>query len=330
MKTRDLGERAFLESIRELVNEIDGAVLGFDEDASDIPISESTNVVINIDTFVGSTDWLPGMSEAQVGRKTAVMALSDIAAKGATPIATMLSLCVPPDYDTQSAYELIRGFSQYCLKSGVIFIGGDMGTTNDVILTGVAIGSAEPQRIVTRGGAQVGDIIAVTSSFGLTSVAFHILLKDLSVDPTLRQRALLAAYKPSISLSLVSALANAGAITSSMDSSDGLGITLNTMANHSMKQLTITRLPTAAGVESFAKSHDLDLTSLVMNGGEEFTLVLTIPEGQWNKALGIAQSQKMTLMKIGTVNEGSGVIFNSPSGEVKIQATGYDNFREWG
>lgn len=329
MKTRDLGERAFLESIRDLVSEIDGTVLGFDEDASDVPISGSKNIIINIDTFVGPTDWLPGMSEAQVGRKTAVMALSDIAAKGATPIATMLSLCVPSDYDTQSAYELIRGFSQYCLKSGVSFIGGDMGTTNDVILTGVAIGSAAPERIVSRGEAKVGDVIAVTGTFGLTSVAFHVLLKGFSVNTSLQQRALLAAYKPSISLELVSALANAQAISSSMDSSDGLGITLNTMATHSKKQFVLTKLPIAAGVESFAKDHDLDPLSLVMNGGEEFSLVLTIPESHWETALKIAKSQRVPLMKIGTVNEGSGVIFTSPSGNIKIRASGYDNFREW-
>lgn len=330
MKTRDLGERALLENIRELVNEIDGALLGFDEDASDIPILKPTNVVVNIDTFSGSTDWLPGMSDAQVGRKTAVMALSDIVAKGASPIATMLSLCIPPGYDTQSAYELVRGFSQYCLKSGVTFIGGDIGSTQDVVLTGVAIGSADPHRIVTRNGAQIGDIIAVTGPFGLTSVAFHVLLKGLSADHSLKQRALLAAYKPSISLSLVSALTNAGVITSSMDSSDGLGITLNTLASQSMKQFVITKLPAAAGIEKFAKVHDIDPVSLIMNGGEEFILVLTISEEKWNKAVEVAKSQKIQLIKIGAVKEGSGVIYEGPSRKIKIQATGYDTFREWG
>ena len=74
MSTKEIGEREFLKRIKELVDEIADARLGFDEDASDIPISEHKNIVVNVDTFVRETDWLPGMTEAQAGRMTAVMA----------------------------------------------------------------------------------------------------------------------------------------------------------------------------------------------------------------------------------------------------------------
>ena len=92
MKTGEMGERDFLAMISSFVDKPKGAILGFDDDASDIPISDTSNLVINVDTFVRKTDWLPGMTPAQVGRKTAVMALSDLAAKGAKPLAIMLSL----------------------------------------------------------------------------------------------------------------------------------------------------------------------------------------------------------------------------------------------
>jgi len=81
MRTGDIGERDFLKSIQHLVGEIAGAKLGFDEDASDIPLTGDKSIVVNVDTFTSKTDWLPGMTEAQVGRKTAIMALSDIVAK---------------------------------------------------------------------------------------------------------------------------------------------------------------------------------------------------------------------------------------------------------
>ena len=191
------------------------------------------HVVVNVDTFVRETDWLPGMTEAQAGRKTAVMALSDIVAKGAKPLATLLSLCVPADFDAIAAQELVRGFSQYCVKAGIPFIGGDVGTSNDVVLTGVAIGIAPPKGIVPRGGAKAGDAIMVTGEFGLTSTAFKVLLDGKKADDDLKSRAIGAAYRPDIHFGFVSALAEKGLVSASMDSSDGLGITLHTIAEQS-------------------------------------------------------------------------------------------------
>ncbi|MHA2142416.1 MAG: thiamine-phosphate kinase [Candidatus Thorarchaeota archaeon] len=329
MSTKEIGEREFLKRIRGLVDEIAGARLGFDEDASDIPISDTKNIVINVDTFVRETDWLPGMTEAQAGRKTAVMALSDIVAKGATPLATMLSLCVPKEFDALAAQELVRGFSQYCVKTGVPFIGGDVGSSKDVVLTGVAIGVAPPEGIVTRGGANDGDIIAVTGDFGLTSVAFEVLLNGKSVDDDLRSKAIGAAYRPDIHFGFISALAEAGAVSASMDSSDGLGITLNTMAIQSGLSFLIEDLPIAKGLVPFSKDTSIPEWKLVMEGGEEFILVLAIPEESWEDANEIAKKMYVPLKRIGYTSTGEGVLHETSEGRHEISAAGYDNFREW-
>jgi len=329
MKAGELGERGFIASIREYVNMAKGARLGFDDDASDVPMTDNVNLVVNVDTFVRKTDWLPGMTAAQVGRKTAVMSLSDLAAKGAKPVSTMLSLCVPEDYDAAEASELVRGFSQYGLKAGIPLIGGDTGMASDVVLTGVAIGTAPPNGIIARNGAKVGDIVAVTGPFGLTSVAYEILLRGRVAEPELREDALLAAYKPIINLDIVPALAASGAVTASMDSSDGLGITLNTIADQSKVRFVIDRLPVARGVEGFAQVHKLDEMRLVMQGGEEFLLAMTIPKSKYEEANDIAQSKQVPLMKIGSVRKGKGVVYKTSDGYVAIPSSGYDNFKEW-
>jgi thiamine-monophosphate kinase len=329
MKTGELGERGFLANIRSYVTMMKGARLDFDDDASDFPISAEQSMVINVDTFVRGTDWLPGMTAAQVGRKTAVMTLSDLAAKGAKPVCTMLSLCVPADFDATEASELVRGFSQYGLKAGILFIGGDMGMASDVILTGIAMGTASPDRIVTRRGANIGDVIAVTGTFGLTSVAYQILLHKLKAEVDIQKDVLLAVYKPAIDLELVPTLAAKSAITASMDSSDGLGITLNTIAEQSKVRFAIHNLPTANGVEAFAKAHSLNVMELVMQGGEEFLLVITIPETKYDEAVSTAKSKRVPLIRIGEVQEGTGVVYESPEGCVDIPSSGYDNFKEW-
>jgi thiamine-monophosphate kinase len=331
MKTGDIGEMGLLSLIRDFTRMAKGAKLGFDEDASDIPLSDSHSVVLNIDTFVAGTDFLPGMTWAQAGRKTAVMALSDVLAKGGRPVASMLSLCAPEDTPSDDVVEAVRGFSQYCLKSDVSFIGGDLGMASEIVLSGVAVSIMNPRHMLKRGGAQKGDIIAVSRRFGLTSVAYQILLGGLQTDDdALHKRALSEAYRPELSLSLIPSLAEAGLLTSCMDSSDGLGKTLNTMSDQSGMMFRIDRLPSAAGVEIFARMHFMDEMKLVMQGGEEFIPVMTLPQNNWDAACDLAKGCGDSLFEIGkAVDSGKGVFYESPEGYVPVPADGYDNFREW-
>lgn len=330
MKVGEIGELGLLSLIREYTKMIKGARLGFDEDASDIPFSGSENLLVNVDTFVAKTDLLPGMTWAQAGRKTAVMAMSDLLAKGARPMATLLSLCAPEDLPSDDAIEIVRGFSQFCTKAEVPFIGGDLGMSSDIVMTGVALATANPNHIVKRGGATDGDIIAVAKRFGLTSVAFQVLLNGLAAEETLHKRAIAEAYRPELNMRLVPTLAEAGVLSSSMDSSDGLGKTLNTMAKHSGLAFIVDRLPAASGVELFARSHFLDEMRLVMQGGEEFIPVLTVPEADWEKAGQLAKETGGTLIEIGYVTDSdTGVKYESSEGYVPVPPDGYDSFREW-
>lgn len=329
LKTGEMGERNFLARISSFVDTPDGAVLSFDDDASDIPISDKNNLVVNVDTFVRKTDWLRGMTPAQVGRKTAVMALSDLAAKGAKPLATMLSLCVPDDYEVEKASELIRGFSHYGLKEGIPYLGGDIGMCEDVVLTGVALGTAPPGEIVSRSGAQEGDSVVVTGYFGLTSVAFEIIFRGLQAESELHQEALAAAYRPKIHLNLVTSLAKAGAVSASMDSSDGLGITLHTIAKMSKCGIIVEDLPVTPEVEFFCRQNKLSTLNMVTQGGEEFLLVLTIPSNKYDEALEITKKKKVFFKEIGSVVRGNKVVWESEEGYLPIPSSGYDNFKEW-
>ncbi|MHA2084436.1 MAG: thiamine-phosphate kinase [Candidatus Thorarchaeota archaeon] len=329
MKTGEIGERAFLDSIKSMIHKAEGAILDFDDDASDFPLNGKTNLVVNVDTFVGKTDWLPGMTPAQVGRKVVVMTLSDLAAKGVHASATMLSLCVPDDYPVFDTQEIIRGFSQYTLKAGALFIGGDLGLSSESVLTGVTFGTINPEGIVARSGTREGDIIAVTDLFGLTSIAFKILLDEMKASESLKQRAFMAAYMPHIKHDLVAELVKSNAISASMDSSDGLGITLNTLADQSNLTFQIDKIPIADGVKEFANQHNLNALDLAMHGGEEFSLVLSIPKDKWSIAVDIAKKQKTTLVRIGTASSGNGVKWIDGKNEITISSKGYDTFREW-
>ncbi len=324
-----MNEREFLQHIRHMVQSVKGAKLGFDDDASDIPISEREHIVINVDTFVRKTDWLPSMTAAQAGRKTAVMTISDIAAKGAIPKAAMLSLCIPRDYPAEDAEDLVRGFSQYCLKTGLSFIGGDFGTADDVILTGVGIGIAPSNGIIPRSGAKPGDILAVTGELGLTRVAFDHLLNDVPLEGQLKYDALAAVLNPHIHHEFVHALAQVCAVNASMDNSDGFAVTLHTMAKQSGVAFVLEDLPISTEVMMFARNNYMMEFNYVMQGGEEFFLVLSIPKDKWDIAYEIAQKQKVPLYEIGYVTHGKGVGYETKEGYLDLPDSGYDNVTGW-
>jgi thiamine-monophosphate kinase len=329
MNTPMPSEREFLQRIKDYVQSLNGAILGFDEDASDIPLKDGQHLVVNVDTFVRKTDWLPEMTAAQAGRKTAVMTISDVAAKGALPKVAMLSLCVPKDYPVDDAEDLVRGFSQYCMKNGISFIGGDFGTASDVVLTGVGIGFAPANGVVTRGGAQQNDILAVTGNLGLTRVAFDHLLHGKPLENDLKYDALAAALNPHIHHDFVHALVKEGAVNASMDSSDGIGITLHTMAKQSKLAFVIEDLPIPTEVMKFARNNYIMEFNYVMQGGEEFILVLALPEEKWELASDIAKQQKVPLYRIGHTTSGEGVVYETEEGYINIPESGYDNVKGW-
>lgn len=329
MKIGDSTERDFLDGIKHLLQFPKGSKLQFDDDASDIPLADGQNIVINIDTFVRKSDWLPQMTAAQAGRKTAVMTISDVIAKGAIPKAAMLSLCVPKSYPLEDAEDLVRGFSQYCIKHGISFIGGDFGTADDIVLTGVGIGFAPSNGIITRSGAKPNDILAVTGELGLTAVGFEHLLGGKEIEGQLKYDALAAVLNPHIHHDFVHALAKEGAVNASMDSSDGLGITLNTMAKQSGVGFVVEDLPIPTEVMRFSRNNYVMEYKFVMHGGEEFFLVLSIPEEKWETALDIAKQQKVPLYSIGHVTAGKGVVYETKEGYIDIPDSGYDNVKGW-
>ena len=171
--------------------------------------------------------------------------------------------------------------------------------------------------------------MVVSGDFGLTSVAFEILIRELKADSELHQYALAAAFRPEIDFHIVPSLVNIGAVTACMDSSDGLGITLHTMAKQSGCGLVIDNLPVSPEVETFCKDNELDILKIVMQGGEEFLLVLTIPSDMYDKALDVVKKKKIQLKAIGSVAKGDRVVWKSKEGLLDIPNAGYDNFKEW-
>jgi len=307
LRLKDLGERRVLNDIIFKYLDREENILGIDEDAVAYKLPDGQFLVVNVDTFVKSTDAPPLMTFYYMGVKTVIMTLSDLMAKGAIPKYFLLSASLPSDLKVEDLEQILSGVKDTCYKFNVKFSGGDLGSAPDVILTGIGIGYA--RRLLNRSSAEPGDYVWVTGYFGLTGAALHYLLKQGRV---LNKKVLnkIIDYFLNPPICLNDGLAVSSVAKAAMDSSDGLAITLWTIAKQSKVKIVIEKLPLTREVIKYALWNNLDPRDLVFYGGEEFEIVFTssLPEEEI-----INNFKKLGAripIRIGVVEEGSGVFFN--------------------
>ena len=142
------------------------------------PIGDDCTVLpVGDDALVMSTDMLiedvhflrPASSAEEVGYKSLMVNISDVAAMGATPTATLLSLSLPESAQGEWCEGFMRGFHEGCKEHGIALVGGDTTASRDrIAINVVAIGRAPQQNIKRRSAALGGDVVCVTGKLGVS------------------------------------------------------------------------------------------------------------------------------------------------------------------
>jgi len=314
MKLRDIGERRILE---EFVLKYLDENSYIDEDAYAFKASEGKLIVVNIDTFVSSTDAPRGMKPRSMGWKTVTMTLSDIMAKGAVPKFFMCSLSVPGWMGVEDFKGLIDGIRMACRYYGCMYVGGDLGSSGEIVITGVGIG--ETDRYIGRSGAKAGDSVWTTGFFSNAAIALHYLTRGGRPLENIDQ-IIMDFFEPKIEKELprvLGLLANA-----CIDSSDGLAVSLNEIARMSSVKIIVDRLPVSEDLIRYASLNRLEPTKLAMYCGEEFEFVFTTDRHD-EDVLEIFEAYGLRApVKIGRVLPGEGVYYR---GE-RIERKGWEHF----
>ncbi|MHA1953410.1 MAG: thiamine-phosphate kinase [Candidatus Heimdallarchaeaceae archaeon] len=298
-KMEDVGERAFLKRIRNLVDE---SLLPFNEDASAVLLPSGEVMVINVDMLVFKTDVLPGMSFEQVGKKAVTMSVSDIIAKGAKPHGCLASLGLKSDTKTENAQSILKGVREQCSYYGAKFLGGDLNESSDIVLDVVSFGVCEKEDLLLRKGAKDGDLLFSTGLFGLTSLGYKLLLENQEIPADLEIKVLTSVFEPKAKMEYLDLLKTIP-VSSCMDSSDGLLITLKELSDINNMGIDVTNVPIDSQVESFIdkiKQNPLDLT---FSGGEEFELIFSVSREFKEKLIKQARKNKLFLKMIGSFNK---------------------------
>lgn len=226
-----------------------------------------------------------------LGYKSVVANLSDVYAMNAIPGQITLSLAISSRYSVEALSEFYEGVYAACEHYNVDLIGGDTTTSlKGLIISVTAIGEVAPGKFVTRSGAQKGDLIGVSgypgSAFlGLTLLEREkkIFLETEGVKADLEGQTYIVGklLKPEARRDIIEYFAREKVRPTSMiDISDGLSSEMLHICKQSQVGCLIyeDKLPFDEDARQFAHKLELDPTTCALNGGEDYELLFTISQ----------------------------------------------------
>ena len=228
MKVSDIGEKQLIERIIEksrtcsIYNPSDftdfdiKTSIGDDSALTNIDLKENSYLVSSSDMLIQSSHFPPEMSYFQMGYKSVVVNVSDLACMGADNIGFLLNIAIPKDTLLDDFDDLICGVIRACDDYHIPLIGGDTNEANEIILSGTAIGQVDKDKALMKYGFKEGDLVCITGELGLAALGFELLnMKQLlknnlfemvdledkinrayEIDSTLCDMALFKALKP--------------------------------------------------------------------------------------------------------------------------------------
>jgi thiamine-monophosphate kinase len=317
-----LGERKIINIVLKHLKQMPHMSIPFGDDVSAIDLGNGRVAVIKTDMLVGKTDVPPEMTMKQAARKAAIMNISDLAAKGAKTTALLVSLGIPKKLTKREIEQIAEGLNAGARENDAYILGGDTNEASDLIISCSAFGIAEKSCLMLRSGAKPGDIVAVTGRFGKTAAGLRILLGHMSPPARLRKKLVESVLMPEARLSEGLAMAQTGAVTASIDSSDGLAWSLHELAKASKTGFSLDCLPIAEETEEFASRYNIDPAELCLYGGEEYELVVTVKPESFEKVC-----KKVPLIPIGHATAEKTLVLEMRGKETPIEARGWEHFK---
>lgn len=251
-----------------------GLVLGIGDDAA-VLAPLAGGIVLTIDTSIEGVHFRRAWAPLRTLARRAVMAaVSDLAAMGAIPRATLVALALPPDLDDEAFLAIVDGTADAARETGAVLAGGNLSAAGELGITTTAVGESSA-RVLTRSGAQLGDAVYVTGVLGAAALGLAHLSTGQADAPDAGP--FIARWcSPTARLDEGRALVRGGA-TACIDVSDGLVQDLGHVcaASGVAANVEAARLPMLPLQRERARALGLDAALLALAGGEDYELVFT-------------------------------------------------------
>ena len=299
----------------------DGVALGIGDDCALLAVPAGEQLAISTDTLVTGVHFADPCDPFLLGQRSLAVAVSDLAAMGATPVAFTLALTLPAvTADWLDAYS--RGLNQMAQGCGVRLVGGDT-TRGPLSLTMTVFGRVPAGQALTRSGAQVGDLLCVGGDLGNAAGALPLVLGQRTAPAAIAEPLLAHYWSPQPQLALGQALR--GKASAALDISDGLLADCGHIAKASAVGLLVEhqKLPLSAALLAFLGENAARVAAV--SGGDDYVLAFTLPPAHLPALL----AEGWPIHVVGRVVAGQGVTLLDANGQdITPNIRGYQHFQE--
>lgn len=280
----------FINTLRRRVASANQSVIaGIGDDAAVFRSSPGKETVITVDLLVEDVDFRRTTTPPYLlGHKALAVSLSDIAAMGARPLWSLVSIGVPEDvWQTDFVERLYDGWMDLANRYGVQLIGGDTSRTNErIVIDSIVVGECSAGLAVKRTGATAGDHIYVTGSLGAAAAGLRLIERGAHLaeqnlgdeDSQKLDHVLLRQLRPEPRVGWGIVLGEERLATAMIDLSDGLSSDINHLcaASNVGALIDASLLPIDERVVELCGRRALDPLQLALHGGEDFELLFTV------------------------------------------------------
>jgi thiamine-monophosphate kinase len=299
----------------------EGVALGIGDDCALLAVPAGEQLAVSTDTLVAGVHFADPCDPFLLGQRSLAVAVSDLAAMGATPVAFTLALTLPSaTADWLEAYA--RGLSLMAQSCSVALVGGDT-TRGPLSLTMTVFGRVPAGKALTRSGAQPGDLLCVGGELGNAAGALPLVLGQRTAEAAVADPLLAHYWSPQPQLALGQALR--GKATSALDISDGLLADCGHIALASKVGIQVERdrLPLSKALVAFLGQPGAEHAAL--SGGDDYVLAFTLPSVELPQMV----ADGWPIHVVGRVVAGQGVVLLDAAGQdITPQTRGYQHFRE--
>jgi thiamine-monophosphate kinase len=230
-----------------------------------------------------------------LGYKSIVVNLSDIFAMNAVPTQVLLSIGFSNRFSVEALEEFYAGVYAACAEYNIDLVGGDTSTSQKgMVISVTAIGEVAPDNYVKRSGAKKGDLICVSGDLGGAFLGLTLLererriFEETGAQPDLENQAYIVGrlLKPEARKDIIEFFAESAIKpTSMMDLSDGLSSDIMHICKQSEVGCVLyeDKLPLNDEAKEFAYKLQLDPTACALSGGEDYELLFTVDQADYEK-----------------------------------------------
>jgi thiamine-monophosphate kinase len=332
VRLKEIGEFGFIRRISgpALIRRA-GVVRGIGDDAAVFQADPAKLLLLTTDLLVEGVHFLRDLPPDALGYKSLAASLSDIGAMGGRPLDAYLSLAIPPDLPVEYLDEFYRGLYAAAAEHDVNVLGGDTTSSLRDFFVNVALtGEVAPDQVVYRHGAQPGDGIFVNGALGDSAGGLEILLNRWPVDTPAAAALWECHVRPHAGVREGQWLAQSGAVTAMIDTSDGLSSDLGHLCEESQvgARVEAAAVPLSDALKQLCAARQREALPLALHGGEDYRLLFTVrPDRTEELAEGYRQTFGQPLYRLGEIRAEPGMELVRDGKVEPLARGGYEHFR---